>query len=92
MKLKITLEYEVPDQGTTKWDVLEAQLAALNGAASRISGDFAWMERTQFSGGSCSCGEPLPTEAAFAQHFTIPQHNLFWGYFNLGDCPNDKEA
>lgn len=39
--------------------------------------------------GRCgTCGEPLPTEGAFARHFTVPDYRLV----NLGKCPNGKQA
>ena len=31
-----------------------------------------------------SCGEPLPTEGAFARHFVVTDRR----YLNLGYCPN----
>ena len=37
---------------------------------------------------TCSgCGEPLPTELAFADHFRISRADRIAGFWNLGSCP-----
>lgn len=74
-RILVTREIEInPDGPITKWDVL----------SEWERGD---LERTPFQDGkgSCSrCGEPLPTEAAFARHYVVNDLR----YLNLGSCPN----
>lgn len=55
---------------TTKWDLISTEQREALDAMS--------------FGGDCSfCGEPLPTEGAFARHFVVTDYR----YPNLGECP-----
>jgi len=72
MDYRETRARELPSGPITKWDALHTH-------------ERAQLERTPFMDGVqlCSgCGTPLPTEAAFAQHFTVTDRR----YLNLGSC------
>lgn len=64
----------------TKWDLLSRK--------ERAELDVTPFLRpgTKELGACGGCGEPLPTEGAFARHFIVPNPHLY----NVGYCPNNK--
>jgi hypothetical protein len=71
----------------TRWDWLQNKLAEARYEVARLEKEIKYLKETPFTAngtGACSkCGEPLPTEADFAKHFTVPDFR----YPNLGYCP-----
>lgn len=72
----------------TKWQILEARLAEARAKVAELERELAGLEATPFSRGCSVCGVALPTEAAFARHFVIPDER----YLNLGECPEDRRV
>jgi hypothetical protein len=73
----------------TKWAVLQERLVAANKVAYDLQQKMEGMKNTPFHNGAgrcSSCGAVLPTEAAFAKHFIIPDER----FLNLGYCPVKK--
>ena len=55
----------------TKWDMISTE-------------EQESLKKTRLSNTNCTgCGKPLPTEAAFAQHFILYNQQ----YLNIGYCP-----
>lgn len=70
----------------TKWTILTERrdkLAAELAAADRY---LVGLENTPLGIDCAGCGEDLPTEAAFAQHFGIKQFDELNNHLNLGFC------
>ena len=75
----------------TQWEVLQARRSEAAAALAAAEDALArWDERLEFCrstplGLSCpSCGLPLATELAAAEHFVLPDERLV----NLGYCPH----
>jgi hypothetical protein len=76
----------------TKWDILQARLQLAKEEVANREAEIEWLETTPlWAPGSFAaqpmrcgtCGTELPTEAAFAQHYVVPDPR----YLNLGHCP-----
>lgn len=64
----------------TKWDLLsDAERTSLDATPFYRAG-------TKEPGECSTCGEPLPTEGAFARHFIVRDPYLY----NIGSCPTSK--
>ena len=86
---------------TLKWQAHDA-MAAVGELDHASKGDLlttvererlALIPFTANGTGVCSgCGEPLPTELAFADHFRISRADRIAGLWNLGYCPAERDA
>jgi len=70
----------------TKWDLMTAQVEALEEMAASIKHRLEGLDNTD-CGLTCSgCGTYLDTEGDFARHFTVSRHDQMAGRLNLGEC------
>jgi len=71
----------------SKWEILVERKEKMRNDLAVAEATLTGMEATPFTAdgtGKCSrCGTALPTEAAFAKHFLVPDEQ----YVNLGECP-----
>lgn len=73
---EISATYSLPRRPVTRWDLItDRERAALDATPCRDEAG----RPLRCSG----CGEPLPTEGAFARHFVLPNRR----HLNIGVCP-----
>lgn len=73
--------------GTTKLDALLAKRDALQAELDASTAYIAGLRKTPCNLTCEGCGEVLPTERDFADHFVVARADLINGLLNLGSCP-----
>jgi Zn-dependent peptidase ImmA (M78 family) len=56
----------------TKWEILEARIAAAKKELEQLEAQKNWLMTVRFDAECTHCGQELETEADFAKHFLIP--------------------